>query len=316
MNPSNKSKPSISQQSTTRRTIKHGRKCLKIRVNRESKQAESKQSKLSRRSRLEKYVEDLEFRVTAQCGLIPKAELHWFGSVDQVCAFMSNPVLKPQNLVGLLEQIKKHQQVIVLDFGWSNFVTFMTQDGWGYIPNLHPSGSWRQQEQHLQRLLQSVQGLKTLTSPGSRGSKRLTALQDMVKAQLLSGDQFREQIRVAMFDLLKTICDQYNTIITESLDVARLYEHACKRKAIDDLDWWHLLKRLNGISNPHQRVVLVERDFKSLTCPICFYSSVDNRQKNCFKCQRCRVEIHPDLVALLNFWRSWLETPEHKQVGQ
>jgi transposase len=111
-----------------------------------------------------------------------------------------------------------------------------------------------------------------------------------------------------MFTALQSLCADNAVVISESLDVGRLYEENCKRKAIDDLDWWHLLERLEGIIESDQKLVILDRDYKSLTCPGCTYASRENRLGNRFQCKRCGMEMNPDLVALFNLWGQWLET--------
>jgi hypothetical protein len=266
---------------------------------------------------LERHIQDLEARVDQKCQSIPKAELCWLGSLDLIPElFRSQPIptTSMTTLLALFKRIKQHQQVIVLDFGWSRFVVFMTSQHWGFIPNLHPNNSWKLQVQDLQKLLESVRGLQIAIKSDSRDSMRLLALQRKLDDALLSGQQFREKVRVAMFEELKNLCSDQNVIITESLDVARLYTNPSKCKTIDDLDWWHLLEHLEGMVGQQQKVVILDRNYKSQTCPACSDSSFGNRQGKYFKCKQCGIEIDPDLVALLNLWQKWLETPEIQKV--
>ena len=268
-------------------------------------------------SQLDRHIRDLEARVHQQSKSLPKAELHWLGSIEQILELVSSqpiPTTSMTALLALLEQIKQHQQVIVLDFGWSRFVVFMVSQHWGFIPNLHPNNSWQLQVQALQKLFGLVQGLQSVAKSGSRDSKRLLVLQSTLEEALLSGDQFRKQVRAAMFVALKSVCSDYDLIITESLDVARLYENPSKCKTIDDLDWWHLLEQLEGMAGQKQKVVILDRNYKSQTCPACNNSSFGNRQGKYFKCKQCGVGIDPDLVALLNLWRHWLGKTKLRKV--
>ena len=160
-------------------------------------------------SQLDRHIRDLEARVHQQSKSLPKAELHWLGSIEQILELVSSqpiPTTSMTALLALLEQIKQHQQVIVLDFGWSRFVVFMVSQHWGFIPNLHPNNSWQLQVQALQKLFGLVQGLQSVAKSGSRDSKRLLVLQSTLEEALLSGDQFRKQVRAAMFVALKSVC--------------------------------------------------------------------------------------------------------------
>lgn len=265
----------------------------------------------------------LERQVQQTLACKPQADVQCKGTLEQVlkgfepqhhvsqhyvgqCSVGQHGVGQYQKFKQLGIQIQAHQTTIALDFGWTNFVVFLCSDGWGVIPNLHPNNSWLCRVQKLQGLQQEIRNHQRQLKTTSLEYQRLQTVVSQIQAALRNQKGFKESVRQAMFDRLELLCSSYTTVITESLNVERLYGQVSKRKAIDDLDWWHLLERLERITQ-NQTLVMVSHPNKSLQCAVCQHSSYKNRSGNDFRCQKCGVSPNPDLVALLNFWQEWLE---------
>lgn len=259
----------------------------------------NQQANLSK-AKLEQQISRLEQTIQHYLQSQPIAQIQWRGTLEQAAqTFQPSANFEARDFKQLITRIKRRKTVIALDFGWTNFVVFLCSQGWGIIPNLHPRNSWIKQTQQLKIFRQDVLEQSKITLD-SWGDQRLQKLNSQLQIALQQEASFKESVRKAMFNTLESLCAPFKTVITESLDIARLYQQPCKQKAIDDLDWWHLLERVQQITQK-QKLVLVSHPYKSLVCPYCQHSNYRNRSGNQFKCLRCGVSPNPDLVALLNF---------------
>jgi hypothetical protein len=264
---------------------------------------------------LEQALRTLEQQVKYMLETQPQAQVIWHGQLDQLEDSQNWQSQHPR-LIKQFKQMKGHSPVIALDFGWNHFVTWMTYQGWGVIPNLHPSKSWQQHSSQLQQYLGRVGQLQGVVSRlGLQAHRqRITALLKVISTALAQENQYKKSVRQAMFVALETVCQDSTVIITETLDIHRLYQNPSKRRAIDDLDWWNLIAELQQRTTKNQQeLVLLPRDYKSLTCPNCRHCSLTNRLHNGFRCQKCQSQVHPDIVALLNLWHEWLEIHDSKK---
>ena len=216
----------------------------------------------------------------------PEASLHWHGRIE--AGLNGSIVLKH-----LLEQIRDSQHVLVVDFNWTNFATFFTYESWGKIANLHPRNCLKERNQRIQSLL-------TQRLSPEQQCKLESALTP------LSQTAYRQGIRNLMLEKLVSVAKDYDIVVTETLDVGRLHQSFWKKTVIEDLGWLHLLEDFKTLlEQQNTRLVLLEREYKSLTCPNCHCSSRDNRNKNKYTCIACGFSGEPDFMAGMNMWADW-----------
>ena len=245
-----------------------------------------------------RHFSQLEYNRMLQAVLKPlDAQVVWLGRLESV---LKQQVSSKPGLEDLLEQISGLSSVLVVDFNWTNFATFFNQHSWGKVVNLHPQRSLGQREKTINKLL-----AQTL-EPDLR--KRL-------EVELLPErkDRFRREVRKAMLEKLVEVAGEYQIVVTETLDVPRLNQYLWKQKVIEDLGWKTLLQDFQRLlEGQGKELVLLKRDYKSLTCPNCLTISHQNRTQNSFCCVNCRFESEPDFISGMNLWADWNEQPSSR----
>ena len=122
-----------------------------------------------------------------------------------------------------------------------------------------------------------------------------------------AGEIYRLSIRNSMLEKLVEIAKDYRLVISETLDVHRLHQFYWKKAVIEDLGWLSLLKDFKGLLETQgTELILLEREYKSLTCPRCQCTSRENRNGNEFSCVQCSFNGAPDFMAGMNMWADWL----------
>ncbi len=232
-----------------------------------------------------------------QTALIPpKARVTWKGQIQSSLDGKVSHAFKQ-----VLEQMKAYPDVLVVDFNWTNFATFFNHDSWGMIGNLHPHNCVKDRRQNLQQLL--LQPYNTA---------QRTILEQALTINALNS--YRLSIRNAMLEKLVEVAKDYRVVVTETLDVETLHQAACKQTVIKDLGWLNLLEDFKGLlEDQGTELVLLERMYKSLTCPNCQHSSRENRNGNSFYCLRCGFGGLPDFMAGMNMWTDWLSRAKTNQ---
>ena len=219
----------------------------------------------------------------------PNATVTWHGRLQTMFEQQSSVSLKH-----LLEQMKFYPDVLVVDFNWTNFATVFNHESWGMIGNLHPRNCLKLRQQRLQKLLLHSLSLK----------------QQMLLEQASTqeaGEIYRLSIRNSMLEKLVELAKDYRLVISETLDVHRLHQFYWKKAVIEDLGWLSLLKDFKGLLETQgTELILLEREYKSLTCPRCQCTSPRNRNGNEFYCVQCSFNGAPDFMAGMNMWADWL----------
>jgi hypothetical protein len=209
------------------------------------------------------------------------------------------------HLVQSLQALRQHPEVLVVDFNWTNYAALLSRRGLVRIPNLHPRRSTACHQAQVVTARQAISRFVVTLEP----QHPLLAL-GMVWHQWLSGalsqqqlEEHRRAVVKAMWHRFTLVSKAHSTIITERLDVGRLYACPQKRAVIDDLGWHWLMADLDQLTTARGQHLLALSHFDhSLTCPECRTKHFGNRRGNHFLCQRCGLELDPDLVALLNLW--------------
>lgn len=219
----------------------------------------------------------------------PIASLEWRGNLEAV--LNGN---RTQRLERLLEQIHVFQGVLVVDFNWTNFATLFNHKAWGMIGNLHPRNCLKERNKNIEKLL---------------GQSLIPTQRNLLEAELNPENQelYRLGVRRAMLEKLVEVAQDYDTVVSETLDVGRLHQSFWKQQVIKDLGWFSLLEDFRALLEQQgTKLVLLEREYKSLTCPNCQCSSRENRYRNSFYCVNCGFGGAPDFMAGMNMWADWI----------
>ncbi|MEY4531812.1 MAG: hypothetical protein RLZZ156_2533 [Deinococcota bacterium] len=220
-----------------------------------------------------------------------EARVNWFGKLEKI---LKQQIGSKHGLAQLLEQINGLNAVLVVDFNWTNFATFFNHDSWGNVVNLHPRNCLEERENTINKLLSQT------LEPELRKQLEVELLPERK-------DRFRREVRLAMLEKLVEVARDYQIVVTETLDVLRLDQYRKKQQVIEDLGWKTLLPDFQELLERQGiKLVLLERDYKSLTCPNCQHVDHKNRIQNSFRCVNCRFEAEPDFISGMNMWADWL----------
>jgi Putative transposase DNA-binding domain len=215
-------------------------------------------------------------------------------------------------LVQHLRTLRQYPDVLVVDFNWTNYAALLSSDGFARIPNLHPRHTAKLHQNTLLEAKWRLCGFQQHLEPLNPFVPISVVWQTQLNYALhpASLEMHRRRVLSAMWRKFIQVSSKYQTIITEALDVPRLYACPQKKSVIDDLGWHTLMSDVRQLTtNRNQHLELVSYFDHSLTCPECRHKNFANRQRNRFSCTQCGLTLDPDLVALLNLWATQLKTP-------